>query len=43
MGRLREVTKAEASAEVRTIYAQFFGIRDPIAEPGTATGTPGNY
>jgi len=33
----------EASPEVREIYLQFFGERDPVAEPGTATGTPGDY
>jgi alkylhydroperoxidase family enzyme len=43
MGRLRQVSKAEASPEVLEIYRQFFGDRDPVAEPGTATGTPGDY
>jgi alkylhydroperoxidase family enzyme len=43
MGRLRQVTKAEATPEVLEIYQQFFGDRDPVAEPGTATGTPGDY
>jgi alkylhydroperoxidase family enzyme len=43
MGRLRQVTKAEATSEVLEIYQQFFGDRDPVAEPGTATGTPGDY
>lgn len=43
MGRLRQVTKAEATPEVLEIYRQFFGERDPVAEPGTATGTPGDY
>ncbi|HKA52913.1 MAG TPA: carboxymuconolactone decarboxylase family protein [Candidatus Binatia bacterium] len=43
MGRLRQVAKAEASPEVLEIYRQFFGERDPVAEPGTATGTPGDY
>jgi len=43
MGRLREVPLAEAGEEVRKIYREFFGERDPVAEPGTATGTPGNY
>jgi alkylhydroperoxidase family enzyme len=41
--RLRQVALAEASLEVREIYRQFFGERDPVAEPGTATGTPGDY
>ncbi len=43
MGRLRQVSKAEASPEVLAIYKEFFGDRDPVAEPGTATGTPGDY
>lgn len=43
MGRLRQVSKAEASPEVLEVYKQFFGDRDPVAEPGTATGTPGDY
>lgn len=43
MGRLRQVPKAEATPEVLKIYREFFGDRDPIAEPGTATGTPGDY
>lgn len=43
MRRLRQVSKAEASPEVLEVYNQFFGARDPVAEPGTATGTPGDY
>ena len=43
MGRLRQVSKAEATPEVLEIYRQFFDERDPIAEPRTATGTPGDY
>lgn len=43
MGRLSQVSAADAPAEVRAIYREFFGDRDPVAEPGTATGTPGNY
>jgi alkylhydroperoxidase family enzyme len=43
MGRLRQVSKAEASPEIRELYKQFFGERDPVTEPGTATGTPGDY
>jgi alkylhydroperoxidase family enzyme len=41
--RLRQVSLEEASPEIREIYAQFFGDRDPVAQPGTATGTPGDY
>jgi alkylhydroperoxidase family enzyme len=43
MGRLRQVSLAEASPEIRELYKQFFGDRDPVKEPGTATGTPGDY
>jgi len=42
--RLREIPKAEASAPiVLAMYERLFGDRDPVAEPGTATGTPGNW
>jgi alkylhydroperoxidase family enzyme len=44
MPRLREVPKAEASAPiVLAMYKRLFGDRDPVAEPGTATGTPGDW
>ncbi|MDO8432220.1 MAG: carboxymuconolactone decarboxylase family protein [Candidatus Binatus sp.] len=43
MGRLRQVSAAEATPEIRELYKQFFGDRDPVAQPGTATGTPGDY
>ncbi|MBI3801126.1 MAG: carboxymuconolactone decarboxylase family protein [Deltaproteobacteria bacterium] len=43
MARLRQIAKAEATPEILEIYRQFFGERDPVAEPGTATGTPGDY
>jgi alkylhydroperoxidase family enzyme len=43
MGRLRQVSLAEASPEIKELYKQFFGDRDPVREPGTATGTPGDY
>lgn len=43
MSRLRQVPKAEAPEEVLAIYKEFFGERDPVSEPGTATGTPGDY
>jgi alkylhydroperoxidase family enzyme len=41
--RLRPVSLKEASPEIREIYQQFFGERDPVAHPGTTTGTPGDY
>jgi len=43
MPRLRQVPRAEAPADVQTVYDMLFGGRDPVAEPGTATGTPGNW
>ena len=43
MPRLRQVPRAEATPEVATLYDHLFGDRDPVAEPGTATGTPGDW
>lgn len=44
MPRLRQVPLAEADEKVaRPLYAQLFGSRDPVAEPGTATGTRGDW
>ncbi len=43
MPRLRQVPRAEAAPSVLRIYDMLFGARDPVAEPGTATGTPGNW
>ena len=43
MGRLRQVPKAEATPEVAKIYQEMFGERDPVAEPGTVIGSPGDY
>ena len=43
MPRLREVPKAEVHEAGRSAYEMLFGERDPVAEPGTATGTPGNW
>lgn len=42
--RLRQIPRAEARAEVITrMYDLLFGDRDPVAEPGTATGTRGDW
>src|SRR5947209_3225817 len=41
--RVRQVSHGEAPPEVRKLYQQIFGDRDPVARPGTATGTPGDY
>ncbi len=43
MPRLRQVARAEADPDVVEAYDLLFGERDPVAEPGTATGTPGNW
>jgi alkylhydroperoxidase family enzyme len=43
MPRLRQVPRAEASPSAVAMYDFLFGARDPVAEPGTATGTPGNW
>lgn len=43
MPRLREVPREAASELVLKYYDQLFGDRDPVKEPGTATGTPGNW
>lgn len=44
MPRLRQIPKSEASAPiVLSMYRRLFGDRDPVAEPGTATGTPGDW
>jgi alkylhydroperoxidase family enzyme len=41
MPRLRQVPRSEAAPSVIPLYDLLFGDRDPVAEPGTATGTPG--
>lgn len=43
MPRLRQVARADAPPEVVEVYRRLFGDRDPVAEPGTATGTPGDW
>ncbi len=43
MPRLPEVRKADADPYAQQIYQMLFGDRDPVDEPGTATGTPGNW
>jgi alkylhydroperoxidase family enzyme len=42
--RLKEIPRGEASAPiVLSMYERLFGDRDPVAEPGTATGTRGDW
>lgn len=43
MPRLKQVPRADATPEVAQMYELLFGDRDPVAEPGTATGTPGDW
>lgn len=43
MPRLREVPPSEAHEAARNMYKFLFGDRNPVEEPGTATGTPGNW
>jgi alkylhydroperoxidase family enzyme len=40
---LRQVPRAEAAPSVIPLYDLLFGDRDPVAEPGTVTGTPGDW
>jgi alkylhydroperoxidase family enzyme len=43
MPRLRQVPRSEAAPQALDAYQRLFGDKDPVAEPGTATGTPGNW
>lgn len=43
MPRLRQVPRADADPIATTMYDMLFGERDPVAEPGTETGTPGDW
>lgn len=44
MPRLRQVSRDEAPEGIVTkMYDLLFEGRDPVAEPGTATGTPGDW
>lgn len=43
MPRLSQVSRKEAPPEVQAVYDAVFGERDPVAEPGTDTGSPGNW
>ena len=44
MPRLRQVSRAEATSEgILKTYNLLFGDRDPVAQPGTATGTRGDW
>lgn len=43
MPRLKQVPRDEAPDDIKAVYDMLFGGRDPVAEPGTATGTPGDW
>ncbi|GAB3312347.1 carboxymuconolactone decarboxylase family protein [Epidermidibacterium keratini] len=44
MPRLRRLAKSEVTDEFTLkMYGELFGDRDPVAEPGTETGTPGDW
>jgi len=43
MPRLRQVARDAAHPFAQSVYKMLFGGRDPVAEPGTETGTPGNW
>lgn len=44
MPRLRQVPRDEADERrVLPLYRFLFGDRDPVASPGTSTGTPGDW
>ncbi len=43
MPRLRQVPRSEADPIALAMYDMLFGDRDPVAEPGTETGTPGDW
>ena len=43
MPRLRQVSRSDAPEDILKLYDLLFGERDPVAEPGTETGTPGNW
>ena len=44
MPRLEQVPKDQVTSKiVKSMYRALFGDRDPVAEPGTATGTPGDW
>ena len=43
MPRLREVPRDQADKDLLPLYDALFVDRDPVEEPGTATGTPGNW
>jgi alkylhydroperoxidase family enzyme len=43
MPRLKQVSRDQVYPNGRKLYDAIFGDRDPVTQPGTATGTPGNW
>jgi alkylhydroperoxidase family enzyme len=44
MPRLTQIPRADVSdPDILALYTALFGDRDPVADPGTTTGTPGNW
>ena len=43
MPRLKQVARKDADPFALKLYDVLFGDRDPVEQPGTATGTPGNW
>lgn len=43
MPRLRQVSRNDAPEHIQQMYGYLFGDRDPVEDPGTDTGTPGNW
>jgi alkylhydroperoxidase family enzyme len=43
MPRLRQIPPSDADPLSKKLYQLIFGDRDPTVEPGTQTGTPGNW
>lgn len=43
MTRTKQIPRSELDESLVPIYDRLFDERDPVSEPGTATGTPGNW
>lgn len=43
MPRLQQISRDKVHPAGKQLYEMIFGDRDPVTQPGTATGTPGNW
>jgi alkylhydroperoxidase family enzyme len=43
MPRLKQISRDQVHPNGKKLYELLFGDRDPVTQPGTATGTPGNW